>query len=167
MAFGVMSPRPWKRMERKVISMEARAASARVNDPMDEVWANDLYDCQVRYLEPQLGRSGPVHLSIKRMDRNPIRDWRHMQAIKNEVIGSEREAVEVFPRESRLVDGSNQYHLWVMPEGVDVPLGFGERAVGTDADMRRKLRRLGIDPGKARQRDWQPGISTGPNYRGQ
>jgi len=52
-----------------------------------------------------------LHLSIKRLDKHPVRDWRHFQRIKNELIGEENEAVELYPAQSRLVDTTNQYHL--------------------------------------------------------
>lgn len=89
---------------------------------------NDRY--QVRRTE--LG-GGWLHLSIKRRDRRPIRDWRAFQRIKNELAGSEREAVEIYPAESRLHDAANQYHLWVAPPGEQWPLGFEGRSVSDDA----------------------------------
>lgn len=60
----------------------------------------------------------------------PIHNWRHLQRIKNELFGPEREAVELYPAESRLVDTTNSYWLWVMPEGKRIDLGhFGGRKV--------------------------------------
>jgi hypothetical protein len=53
------------------------------------------------------------HLSIKRIDKEPIMDWRDLQAIKTQLCGAEAEAIQLFPAESRVVDTSNQYHLWV------------------------------------------------------
>jgi hypothetical protein len=71
-----------------------------------------------------------VWLSIKNKDKTPIRDWRHLQRIKNELVGKECEGVELFPAESRLVDTSNQYHLWVITEvGLRFPFGYGDRLV--------------------------------------
>lgn len=71
-----------------------------------------------------------VHLSIKRIDREPIHDWRDLQTIKNILVGEECEAIEVYPAESRLVDSANQYHLWAFTSSeVRVPVGFGERLV--------------------------------------
>lgn len=152
-------------MTQRAINPEAQRLSKLVADsPLDEVWANDVYDCQVRYLEAR-GRGGALHLSIKRLDREPAHDWRHFQAIKNEIAGWEREAVELYPAESRLVDGSNQYHLWVLGAGEQLPVGFDERGVGDFDQMVAALAQYNVKPGKARQRPWQPGISTGPNYR--
>jgi hypothetical protein len=68
------------------------------------------------------------HLSIKRNDGSAVRDWRDMQRIKNELLGDEAEAVELYPAESRLVDGANQYHLWALV-GCQWPIGFRSRLV--------------------------------------
>lgn len=70
-----------------------------------------------------------THLSIKRHDGGVVRDWRHLQRLKNELLGPEREAVEVFPAESRLVDTANLFHLWALPEGWRVPFGYTRRMV--------------------------------------
>jgi hypothetical protein len=72
----------------------------------EETWTNGVYTCVV-------DRSGDmVHLSIKRVDRGHVKDWRHLQQIKNDILGDEAEAVELFPAESRRVDIANQFHLW-------------------------------------------------------
>lgn len=64
---------------------------------------------------PMHGFKGALiwHLSIKRIDKEPIMDWRDLQAIKTQLCGAEAEAIQLFPAESRKVDTSNQYHLWV------------------------------------------------------
>lgn len=72
-----------------------------------QLWINDIYQVAVR----ELG-NGVVHINIRRRDGGPIlRDWRHFQHIKNEILGEECEAIELYPAESRLVDTSNKYHL--------------------------------------------------------
>ncbi len=74
------------------------------------------------------------HLSIKRHDRDVIlgKDWRDFQRIKNELCGEERDAIEIYPAESKLVDTANQYHLWVFPAGLQFPVGWQTRLVGED-----------------------------------
>lgn len=74
-----------------------------------------------------------IHLSIKTHDRSAWHDWRDLQRIKNEILGPEYEGFEVFPAESRLVDTSNQFHLWCFPKGV-FEFGFGGERTVTDAD---------------------------------
>lgn len=73
----------------------------------EEIWLNDLYQVVVHRFENY------VHLNIRRVDGYPGRDWRHFQQIKNELVGEECEGVELYPAESRLVDQSNKYHLFV------------------------------------------------------
>lgn len=102
------------------------------------VWLNDKY--QVSATE----EDGITHLSIKRIDREPVHDWRDLQQIKNALCGPEREAVEIYPAESRKVDTANQYHLWVLPVGARVPFGFQTRLV-TDEPGWGAMQRPGSD----------------------
>jgi len=107
-----------------------------------QIWLNDLYTVITT-------RRGEVlHISIRRNDRKHLIDWRHKQAIKNQLAGPECEAVELFPAESRLVDTANQFHLWaVLTPGFRFPLGFdGPRTVvdgaGYDPDTNTAQRPL-------------------------
>jgi hypothetical protein len=63
------------------------------------------------------------HAAIKSASDNDI-PWRDKQRIKNELFGTERTAIEVFPKESRLVDAANLYHIWVLPVGLELPFGL-------------------------------------------
>ena len=95
------------------------------------MFMNSLYTLHRRYLNPDKKHEGAIWLSIRSNDRKAIRDWRHFQKIKNELAGAEREAVEVYPRESNLVDEANTYHLWVLDSADSMPFGFkGKRMVG-------------------------------------
>jgi hypothetical protein len=103
---------------------------------LGDIYLNDIYqvillegkDCDDMVLRDELkGRCS--YLSIKRIDKQSIHDWRDLQEIKNQLCGDEREALEIYPAESRLVDTANQYHLFVMPEGDSVPFGFEDRFV--------------------------------------
>jgi hypothetical protein len=69
-----------------------------------------------------------AHLSIKDHDRSARHDWRDLQRIKNELVGPEYEAIEIYPAESRLVDTCNQYHLYVFKTWRP-PMGFSSRLV--------------------------------------
>ena len=69
-----------------------------------------------------------IHLSIKRNDKKPIREWRDLLRIKNTLVGEEVEAVELFPAMSRVVDEANQYHLWCIPN-YTFPFGSKEPMV--------------------------------------
>lgn len=79
----------------------------------DEIWVNDEYQVNVDK-NPIHGFKDMTiwHLSIKRRDKSVVHDWRDLQQIKNMLVGTEAEAVELYPAESRLVDTANQFHLW-------------------------------------------------------
>ena len=82
----------------------------------DECWINSRYMVYVYRGKqvPQELVEDMIWLSIKRLDKEPIHDWRDLQRIKNELVGEENEAVELYPKESRMVDQANQFHLWVV-----------------------------------------------------
>ena len=87
----------------------------------DKIWISDTYQVNVRYYQHF------IHLSIKRRDKAPIHDWRDLQQIKNVIVGTDYEAVELYPAEERVVDTANQYHLWVMNDPTyRFPFGFNQ-----------------------------------------
>ena len=63
----------------------------------EEVWANNLYECNVRKIPDAKLKNDIIHLSIKNYDRNTDIPWQHKQWIKNEVLGREYEGLELFP----------------------------------------------------------------------
>ena len=93
----------------------------------ETLWINDTYQVSRR----DTG-GGSVHLSIKRIDQEPVHDWRDLQRIKNELIGPDCEAIELYPAEDRRVDTANQYHLWGLADpDYRFPVGFSERKTST------------------------------------
>lgn len=126
-------------------------------EPPDELWSNDTYEVFVSYMEEHDPESG-WHLSIKRYDRAPVRNWRHFQQMKNEICGEHAEGLELFPGEHRLADNANQYHLWVMPLGTPIPLGFEGGMTLLDPTEVQAFNENG-DPG--RQEPLQPGLTMG------
>lgn len=116
-----------------------------------ELWANDRY---VATAERRDNGSVAV-LSFHRRDRKPIRDWRDMQRIKNEVAGDNVEAVELFPSEERLMDTANEYWLWCLAPGERWPFGFAHREVSDEheaAKVGAKQRPFAPDPNQGEQR---------------
>lgn len=111
----------------------ADALKADLETVRDEVWVNSRYQVNVRRGNaPECGDYRMIWLSIKRRDKRPPGEerFRDFQRIKNELVGPEFEAVEIYPAESRMMDTANQYHLWVFPTpGVQIPFGFAVRAV--------------------------------------
>ena len=118
------------------------------------VWQSPLYEVYA-FRVPVGGWPGGevTWLSIKRRDKDAMRDWRHLQRIKDEVCGPCREGMEMFPSDRRLVDTSNQYHLWVLAEGVEFPFGYeGWAVVKVRPEEDRHV------PGASRQRFFEPGL---------
>lgn len=114
------------------VSLEA-ARDSLLKLAEDQIYVNSIYQVNVNYNVPTPEGWPPlIHVSIKRRNRLPIHDWRDLQRIKNEIIGPEYEAVELYPAESRLVDSANQYHLWVVNDpNYRFPFGFSGRfAIG-------------------------------------
>ena len=89
-----------------------------------ETWQNSRYTVQVNRLSlDDGGESRPlINLQIKAHDFRARHDWRDFQRIKNELIGNEEEAIEIYPAESRLIDTCNMFHLWC---AVGYSLRFG------------------------------------------
>jgi hypothetical protein len=95
-----------------------------------ELWSNEKFMIQVYkgsdademiHIDQLKGKC--TWLSIRTQDRNTNISWAELQDIKNTLCGKECDALQMYPKESRLVDSSNQYHLIVLPE--DIPLPFG------------------------------------------
>lgn len=64
------------------------------------------------------------HAIIKRKDQKPIHNWADIYLIKNKIFGEEREACEVYPAKSRLIDEDNVYHLFALEEGKKFDFGM-------------------------------------------
>jgi hypothetical protein len=115
------------------------------HDGSYRVYLNSRYQVALFRQDTQYDGVRTYHLSIKRVDGAAIHDWRDFQRIKNELVGEEAEAVELYPAESRLVDGANQYHLFCVLGG-RWPIGFDQRLVSEDND------------GGVMQRPWPEGV---------
>lgn len=148
--------RAWTPLELGTVNPQLVQAciNAGANPPI-AVFHNDTYQVSVYGVgdPPEM-----LHLSIKRHDRHVIRDWRHLQAIKNEVAGPDCYAVEIFPPEDRLVDSANEFHLWVFPEGFELPFGLDEYLVSSDVQIADFNRRREAGEHKGRQRPFQDGL---------
>lgn len=121
----------------------------------DEHYTNSRYHAIIRRTNADNGEGGVVemvHISVKRHDREVIHDWRDMQRIKNELLGPNCEAVELYPATDREVDTANQYHMWGVNDpnfrwpvgwnegrqtldGSDVMDGVGQRPFEVDLDL--------------------------------
>ena len=92
-----------------------------------EIYFNNLYVVLLRRFYSSEMNCKMVYLSLRRQDRRPVRNWGHLQRIKNELVGEQYQAIEVFPPHTLKIDACNQYHLWVFEEvgrGVPVDLNM-------------------------------------------
>lgn len=64
-----------------------------------------------------------IHLWLRRHDEQPM-IWRDAQRVKNELVGQDRVAVEVYPAQMEVVDEANMFHLWVLPASFQLPFSL-------------------------------------------
>lgn len=55
---------------------------------------------------------GWKHLKVHRRDDKPIHNYMDMQEIKNQCLGKDAVAIEIYPKAGDFKDGSHTYHLW-------------------------------------------------------
>lgn len=92
------------------------------NPDGSKLFCNEVYTATLRVFDtgwPFTGGSWAV-IGIFCPDGAPRHDWRDFQHIKNDLVGTDWEAVELYPDEQRLLDPSNYYMLWCAPR---IPIG--------------------------------------------
>lgn len=62
-----------------------------------------------------------LHLKVRRRDGKDGISWDDLQKIKNEYAGEDKVAIEIYPRESDVVNETNMRHLWVIPPSFPIP----------------------------------------------
>jgi len=143
---GAARPPPWTPFERAYVRTTGAELKRRMGhlrpEALDEEWQSEaialnrseVYKNSRYQVNVDRDRGDFVHLSVKRLDKEPIHDWRDLQRIKNEIVGPEHEAFELYPAESRVVDTANQFHLWVLKDAeATIPVGWRE-GLKVDAD---------------------------------
>lgn len=96
-----------KKQLSKWTDFEDRTSEVKLKSPlMLSFFVNNLFSVQV-YLV-----NGYRVYGVRRHDQSTNISWETKQRIKNEVIGYEKSAIEVFPRHSELIDQANMYWLW-------------------------------------------------------
>lgn len=64
-----------------------------------------------------------THAAFRNIEGSDI-SWKDKQWIKDTLFGKDKTAIEVFPREDRLVDAANMYHLWIFEKNFELPFGI-------------------------------------------
>jgi hypothetical protein len=113
----------WSDFEQVHVSMSQFAALAK--DAIS-VWKNNKYIVFVcREIETAWGPVG--RLMVRQNDGEPVRSWADMQRIKNEFVSHEATAIQVFPPDAELHDAAPIYHLWILPDGFNLPFTLNDQ----------------------------------------
>jgi len=71
-----------------------------------QIRKNHVFSLLVRPL-----RDGNAHLAISSL--SGVRpSWREMQRIKNEILGEQAVAIEIYPPAAEMVDEADMFHIW-------------------------------------------------------
>ena len=87
-------------------------------------WVRDVrsvYRNKVFSVLERLDATGVIHAGVSSL--SGIRPtWYEMQRIKDELFGATKTAVEIYPPSDDVVDGSDMFHLWILPG--EIPFGL-------------------------------------------
>lgn len=119
---GAKPMTPWEKRDACAVNVP-RAALRGSEEWTPTCYVNNRYSVQVSTTPIGYGQS-IIHLWIRAHDGTMPRSWSDLQRIKNDLVGPDRLAVEVFPPVSELVDQANMAHLWVYPAGHVLPFGL-------------------------------------------
>ena len=130
-----------------VFRKQAKLEYTKIQDT--EVWINEIYMVLVyrgNEIPPSMNPeqiSDFIWLSLRRQDRSALLDWREIQQIKDQLIGEDCEAVQLFPRKERVVDASNQFHIFgVANPEMSFAFGFPTGGISQATFMKSKQRPL-------------------------
>ena len=127
------SRRPTKDLRRSVSRIGHEEAPSRhmprpvINGPFSNAdcprfyeWYNGFYYGLLRRFESGFPVGGGRYaiISMTAMDESARHDWREFEQLKNWLVGTEWEGLELYPAESRLIDPSNRFFLWCVPKDV-------------------------------------------------
>lgn len=101
----------------------------------EQTFCNSRYQVYCNPMRLIPGWPPMYYLSFKRHSRGTSIPWRDKQRLKNEICGTLAEAIELYPSEERLMDTSNQYHLFVVhPDCAGFPFGQVNRDTMTPSE---------------------------------
>ena len=88
----------------------------------DAIYVNNLYQVSIHHI------GGLKMLMVKHRHRSyPVEEWEVLQRIKNEVLGKEVEAVQLYPAETRREWGAKATYLFCLELGAEWPIGIGQK----------------------------------------
>lgn len=104
---------PWNPFDNMTHDERAIEASKEIGWYPDQVWRNNKYVVQAFLNQEILGHKA-TKLMIRRCDSKPIHSWMDLQRIKNELFGKEAQGLEMYPRQSELINSHNLYWIWIL-----------------------------------------------------
>ena len=123
MALRRLSKQPWQPWEKRATTpQQMKEYNRHERNFRPYGLLNNRYSVQISDEATEWGLV--IHLWIRRHDGEMVRSWADMQRIKNEIIGEDRVAIEVFPAQQDLVDDANIAHLWVLPKEFVLPFSL-------------------------------------------
>ena len=96
---------------------------------LDKVFVSDdkQYCVMSRELDTSMGKV--IHVCLKNANESYI-PWSEKQRIKGELFGVETTAIEVFPKESEVVDKAMMYHIWILKD-FNIPFEYNDEELKT------------------------------------
>jgi hypothetical protein len=115
--------------ERMAVSGLSRESTLADEQYLSEAtsFKNSIYLVRIHDVEPGPNMPALWHLNIRRLNGNVPGAERYpaFMRIRDELIGPEHEAIEIYPARSREMDIANAYHLWAVQSAADTfPIGF-------------------------------------------
>ena len=105
----------WERVNKEERQRILGTRTGWVRD-VSSAWRNRIFSVLIRD-----DSSGVKHMGVASL--SGIRPtWYEMQRIKDELFGTDSTAVEIYPPAKDAVDGSDMFHLWILPG--EIPFGL-------------------------------------------
>jgi hypothetical protein len=87
---------------------------------LDKVYVNQILGLVVMTMTIETEWGNVIHACVRNRNNSDI-PWAKKQDIKNKLFGAESQAIEVFPKESELVDEAGMYHIWILEDDFKIP----------------------------------------------
>jgi hypothetical protein len=112
----------WKEKDTQGEQANALRDFSGINVYPEQFWYNNVYSVQLYRHTTDWGEV--MQLLVREHNQSADIPWRDLQRIKNELVGHDWIAIEVFPTQEDLIDQANCFHLWVLPYGFKLPFGL-------------------------------------------
>jgi hypothetical protein len=114
-----------------------------------EIFANSQYKVIRNKVPATAECTALIHFWIYRIDGRPVGSERYddFMRIRDELVGPDHEAVEIYPRRSNEVNTGHAYHLWVLADAEHrFPLGCRYGRDVSEADKKAAPPLAGTGP---------------------